>query len=229
MNKELCFDIENKKLYLEQVLVDYMDIPIFFLCSAENQYYIALCTDIDELNYVVTKLSLMDVYNLLHGKIPMRDVILKQNEYWDIVSDNEISSDIVTKKSINVLDSTLLPEENACFKILTKKMQQFVNIFDREFFDKKYFSQSDKKADLSELFGKIEVDVLIENMEQFVELVDCKVEKSVFSGLPSYGEKMESIKTAEAKFRNSERSKRNGIDDLFELTEQCVDNIAFAA
>lgn len=29
MNKELCFNIENLKLYLEQVLVDYMDIPIF--------------------------------------------------------------------------------------------------------------------------------------------------------------------------------------------------------
>ena len=33
MNKKLCFNIENQYLYLEQVLVDYMDIPIFFLCK----------------------------------------------------------------------------------------------------------------------------------------------------------------------------------------------------
>ena len=89
MNKELCFNIENENLYLEQILVDYMDIPIFFLCEGENQYYVALCTDIDELSYIVAKLSLLDVYNLLHGKIPMRDAILKQNEYWDIVSGDE--------------------------------------------------------------------------------------------------------------------------------------------
>lgn len=74
MNKKLCFNIENQYLYLEQILVDYMGIPIFFLCKDKKQYYIALCTNIDKLNYIVTKLSLSDVYNLLHGKIPMRDV-----------------------------------------------------------------------------------------------------------------------------------------------------------
>ena len=30
MSKELCFIIEEKELYMEQVLVDYMDVPIFF-------------------------------------------------------------------------------------------------------------------------------------------------------------------------------------------------------
>ena len=75
MDKELCFNIENINLYLEQTLVDYLDIPIFFLCRGEKQYYAALCTNIDELSYIVVKLSLMDVYNLLHGSIPMRDVI----------------------------------------------------------------------------------------------------------------------------------------------------------
>ena len=69
MSRELCFNIENQDLYLEQVLVDYMDIPIFFLCKNKKQYYIALCTDIDELRYIVTKLSLSEVYNLLHGKV----------------------------------------------------------------------------------------------------------------------------------------------------------------
>lgn len=31
MSKELCFCIDGSELYLEQVLVDYMDIPIFFI------------------------------------------------------------------------------------------------------------------------------------------------------------------------------------------------------
>ena len=36
MNKELCFIIENKKIYLEQILVDYMEIPLFFLMQRKR-------------------------------------------------------------------------------------------------------------------------------------------------------------------------------------------------
>lgn len=133
MNKKLCFNIENQYLYLEQVLVDYMGIPIFFLCKDKKQYYIALCTNIDKLSYIVTKLSLSDVYNLLHGKIPMRDVFLKQQEYWEIMSGNEIGMDMVTKKKIETLEQSLLPEPDACFKILTKQIKSFVQEVDDEY------------------------------------------------------------------------------------------------
>lgn len=120
MSKELCFNIENENLYLEQVLVDYMDIPIFFLCKGKKEYYIVLCTNIDEFSYVVTKISLLDTYNLLHGKILMRDVILKQKEYWEIISGEEIELDLVTKCAMCNLELSVLPEENAFFKVLTK-------------------------------------------------------------------------------------------------------------
>ena len=36
MDKELCFSIENTDLYLDQVLVDYMHVPMFFLCKGET-------------------------------------------------------------------------------------------------------------------------------------------------------------------------------------------------
>lgn len=134
MNKELCFNIENQYLYLEQVLVEYIGIPIFFLCKDKKQYYIALCTNIDKLSYIVTKLSLSDVYNLLHGKIPMRDVFLKQQEYWEIMSGSEAGMDMVTKKKIETLEQSLLPEPNACFKILTKQIELFVQEVDNEYF-----------------------------------------------------------------------------------------------
>ena len=70
MKKELCFVIDSVKVYLEQVLVDYIDVPIFFLCKGNEQYYLALCIDIDELEYIVVKPSLLEVYYLLHGKTP---------------------------------------------------------------------------------------------------------------------------------------------------------------
>lgn len=138
MNKKLCFNIENQYLYLEQVLVDYMGIPIFFLCKDKKQYYIALCTNIDKLSYIVTKLSLSDVYNLLHGKIPMRDVFLKQQEYWEIVSGDEVCMDMVTKKKIDALEQSLLPEADACFKILTKQIKLYVQEVDNEYLQQTY-------------------------------------------------------------------------------------------
>lgn len=229
MNNELCFNIENQKLYLEQVLVDYMDIPIFFLCKGENQYYIALCTDIDEFHYIVEKLSLLDVYNLLHGKVPMRDVILKQKEYWNVVSGNDISLDIVTKKKIDTLETSLLPEENACFKILTKQMQIYVQQFDCDFFATQYFSLCDKQVDLRESIASSSLDILLKNIDQYTRLLDCIVDTQKSFNVPSYDEKMISIKTTEVIFKNFEQSRQSEKEDLFKLDESFANNMVVAA
>lgn len=133
VNKELCFIIENVKLYLEQVLVDYDGFPVFFLCRGRNQYYAILNAEMSSLHYYIVKLSTSDVYSLLHGKIPIRNIILKQKTYWDVVSGDEIWQDIVTKKDIDSIDASLLPEENAYFRILTTQMQSFVQEFNNAF------------------------------------------------------------------------------------------------
>lgn len=229
MNKELCFNIENENLYLEQVLVDYMDIPIFFLCRGENQYYVALCTDINELSYIVVKLTLVDVYDLLYGKIPMRDIILKQSEYWDVVSGDEVCLDVVKKKNIAEVEKDLLPDENACFKILTKEMQLFVRKFECEFFSDKYFEESNREAEVCEILENGPKDILLENIIQYMGLIDFKMEKTVFSEVPLYDEKMKSIKIAEVTFSNTKQSKRTEIDHLFKLVGPIVNNRVVAA
>lgn len=134
MNSELCFRIENIELYLEQVLVDYMDIPIFFLCKGESNHYLVLCTDIDGLNYIIVKLSMNDVYELLHGKELMHNTILKQKEYWNVISGEEISLDKVEKLSIPELDVSLLPKEDVYFEIVSMKLENYVKKFDMEYF-----------------------------------------------------------------------------------------------
>ena len=134
MDSELCFRIEGIELYLEQVLVDYMDIPIFFLCKGESNRYLVLCTDIDELNYIIVKLSMNDVYELLHGGELIRNVILKQEEYWNVISGEEISLDKVGKLSISELDVSLLSKENTYFEIVSTKLENYVKKFDTEYF-----------------------------------------------------------------------------------------------
>lgn len=134
MNSNLCFRIEGIELYLEQVLVDYMDIPIFFLCKGEGNYYLVLCTDIDELNYIIVKLSMNDVYKLLHGEGSIRNIILKQDEYWNVISGEEISLDEIERLSISELDVGLLPKENVYFEIVSTKLENYVKKFDTEYF-----------------------------------------------------------------------------------------------
>ena len=210
MKKELCFVIDSVKVYLEQVLVDYIDVPIFFLCKGNEQYYLALCIDIDELEYIVVKPSLLEVYYLLHGKTPMRDVLLKQKEYWNIISGEEIVSDVVTRRSIDSLDIALLPEENACFQILTKQMREFVQKFDSD-----------------EILVGFSLENLIRNIDQFTELVDYKMQKTIQINLPSYDEKLNYIKEAER--MNSSQITKSEMADVFELSEQQVNDIATAA
>ena len=134
MDRELCFRIEGIELYLEQVLVDYMDIPIFFLCKGEGDYYLVLCTDIDELNYIIVKLSMNDVYELLHGGESIRNVILKQNEYWNVISGEEISLDEIERLNISELDVVLLPKEDVYFEIVSMKLENYVKKFDMQYF-----------------------------------------------------------------------------------------------
>ena len=134
MSQELCFHIENENIYLEQVLVEDRGIPIFFLCRGREQYCMALCTDMEEWKYIVVKVSLTDVYDLLHGKISMRDAILKQMDYWDIVSGEEISLDVVERKHMNTIRMEVLPEAEACFNIVTEQVKRFVQKFDKENF-----------------------------------------------------------------------------------------------
>lgn len=222
MNKELCFCIENKDIYLEQILVDYMNIPIFFLCSESQQYYVALCTDIDELNYIVVKLSLVDVYYLLHGIIPMRDVILKQKEYWDIVSGNEIASDLVVKKSIDEIELETLPEEAADFKILTEQMRLFVQKFDNEFLANQYFLESDKTAEMNGFSTNLPVDTILENINWVKELLVYEIQEPLPLKELSYDEEMKLIE-------KSEPLKRFEIGELFELVESNVNSMEVAA
>lgn len=134
MNSNLCFRIEGIELYLEQVLVDYMDIPIFFLCKGESNHYLVLCTDIDELNYIIVRLSMNDLYELLHGEGSIRDIVLKQNEYWNVISGEEIPLDKVEKLSISKLGSSLLPKENVYFEIVSTKLEDYVKKFDIQYF-----------------------------------------------------------------------------------------------
>ncbi len=103
-------------MYLEKILVDCEGIPIFFLCKSMEQYYVVLCTDIKVFRYIVVSALETDVYHLLQGELPMRDIFTKSSEYWEIVSSEEVTLDTVAKRMISELDYSVLPEKDAVFQ-----------------------------------------------------------------------------------------------------------------
>lgn len=128
MNKELCFIINKQELILEQILVDYNNVPVYFICKDnQNQYYVVLCTDIDNEKYIITKTDINKLIKLLKQKITMRDLILSEKEFWEVTAGESIEKDICKKKNISLIDLEDLPYENSYFKVVTTIHKKFLN------------------------------------------------------------------------------------------------------
>ena len=196
MKKELCFIFDDEKIYLEQSLVEYECIPIYFLCKSSSSYYIALCSDFDNFSYVVTKITMKEVYELLHGKISMRKIITDQKFYWDILSGESIEQDIVMLKEMNKLDETVLPIEGAVFEILSESIRKYVEKFDSEYFSGEFFEKIPAIDNSIYMAENLSLDDMMENVNIYIELSNCSLHidtKSIFNDV-SYNEQMDNTK-----------------------------------
>lgn len=224
MNKELCFCIEGSKLYLEQVLVDYNEIPIFFICKDDTSYYVVVCADVEELRYIVVKVSDVDLYSLLHGCISMREIFTLQESFWEIISGEEIETDIISYKAIEQIDSSVLPKQGAYFEILTDEIDLYVNKFDEEFLSNERFQTVQQKPnfnekDLNEFFG-YELKV-----KEFMELCDYEAMQieweSFHSKISVYRENMNNMSELSMTIPEKQKSK--------EWKADRIDNLPYAA
>ena len=181
MDKEKCFIIDEKILYLEKVLVDFENIPIFFLCKSYDDYYVVLCVDFDNYNFIIVEASLIDIYNLLHGNIPMRDVILKQDYYWKIISGEDLLSDTIERHPMKCIDTSLLPEENARFQVFDSETRKYISEFDKNLFNSKFFTETDKAfsdvSDNMEEYINVCEDIIFPQLEDSINKVTCSYEE----------------------------------------------------
>ena len=42
---ELCIIIEGRHLFMDQVLIDYNEDPVFYVCKDDENYYLNLSTE----------------------------------------------------------------------------------------------------------------------------------------------------------------------------------------
>ena len=70
MSDQLCFVIERNRLFMDKGLVYYNEAPIFFVClDSDGKYYLALCSDLDDLEYIVVEIVRKRFVKCLHRKL----------------------------------------------------------------------------------------------------------------------------------------------------------------
>lgn len=111
MEKVKCFEIEERELYLEQVLVE-LNFPILFVCKdKQNNYYMAMCTDAYKLTYLVQKCSSTDIAHMILGKTTMRKFWLEATKCWRISTGDEPEQDVVLPVTAEELEQSELPDD----------------------------------------------------------------------------------------------------------------------
>lgn len=191
MNKELCFIIDKRKLYLEKVLVEYNDIPIFYLCRSEEEYYLVLCSNIEEEKYIIVKPAKLEVLDMLNGELAMRDIILHQESFWEVSAGEDISQDRVEIKPIDQIEYEALPYENTFYEIPSPDMEEYVRQFENhlmmgnyeEIYEKQQEAQETVGYSIEELYDisfekslSLEIKDLIEVITSFKNLMRISVE-----------------------------------------------------
>ncbi len=118
--EQAFFIIDGRELFLDKVLVEFDETPVFFVCKNKSSYFIALNIDLNEERYILSRISLNGLSKMLHGKITMRELVLQSDKYWDIMAGEELDKDTVCEKSIEEIPLELLPYEGAYLKIVTR-------------------------------------------------------------------------------------------------------------
>ena len=122
---ELCFIIDDRYLYMDQVLIDYNDDPVFYVCKDTKNYYLVLCIDIEKMKYYISEVAVGTVSEMVNGEKPMRDAFLQGICYWVVMASDSPKNDTVSHVEIKDIDLNELPKENAKFNSYSPELQAY--------------------------------------------------------------------------------------------------------
>ena len=169
MEKELCFIIEGTELYLEQVLVDYNEIPVFYICCSDKGLYLVLCTDIDKQKFYVGKVNLLTISDLFEKDITMREAFLRGKSYWEVDAADQVDDDLVRSICKEQIWTEYLPKEGAFFNVFSEELKEY------------------KKNIQEKLFGGNDWKHVADNMTNIFEelLLTNEPLNGIYSNIPS--------------------------------------------
>lgn len=173
MDKEVCFFINGNTLFLDKVLVSFNDTPIFFVCcDSDKKYYIVLCTNMEDLEYIVVSCSPQLLYQMLSKKVEMRKPFISANNFWNIKAGETVENDEVQYLESDKLDLDDLPYPNAFYEARKKDDIEYVERIAASYFVEDNFCAMDEIADVDKKASTL-VGMSLEFVAQIEQYFDC--------------------------------------------------------
>lgn len=151
MDKQLCFILDKESIYLDKVLVSFNDIPILFVCcDISKNYYLVLCSDLEELEYIIVQQSVKNLWSMLTKNITMRTALLSCESFWFVKSGNTIEEDESVTLPKSKIDLEALPLENAMYETISEDDALYVDRITNEYLDNMTFDLSEEIKDITD-------------------------------------------------------------------------------
>ncbi len=128
---ELCFIVDHRELFLDQVLVDYNEDPVLFVCTDNERYYLVLCVDIENKKYYISQVALHTLVKMISGESPMRNAFLDGDGFWSVLATDSPEKDVVSaidKKEIGLGE---LPKSGAVFECYSPELKAYAMSLNR--------------------------------------------------------------------------------------------------
>ena len=130
MDKEICFRIDSKNLYIDEYLVE-LNLPIFFICKDDNNLkYAVMCINTKTLTYVLCRVTIQSILKMLKNNLSLYDFFISSDEKWYLTSGNTIEDDKCEK--FQKLPENLLPQKNTFLDLHNHKIQTYIERLQNE-------------------------------------------------------------------------------------------------
>ncbi len=153
MDKKICFILDQNKLYFDNGLIYFNDTPMLFVCKDEDGcFYLALCVDLENLEYLVVNISTITLWKMLTQRLTMREAMLDSDHFWSVVTGDVFSDDTIELHSIEDINYDFLPVEGAVFEAITDKNVDYIEKITSKYLNEIVFDYLGKTDDFSESF-----------------------------------------------------------------------------
>lgn len=120
------------QLNIEEILVTF-DIPLLFVCKDDHdERYLGLCIneEAEEESYLIGKISISSLINMLSNKITMYDIFLADGQKMIV----KMSNKQLTEQEIktNELSDDMLPDKGTYYEIWNSKIENYVQKLKKE-------------------------------------------------------------------------------------------------
>lgn len=182
MNNEVIFNIGDKKLYNEIILIN-VDIPLLFVCiDDEENRFLVLCSDEENGEYLISQLSDNVLLEMLNQEKSMRNTLLSGKKFYKVISEID-GADKVIEQTFDEFNKELYSDDG-CFLIdspeINKYKSKLKEIKDNyELNNQNYLYESNfskpplEKDNESLIIPKNILENLKENLNQPSQSKDC--------------------------------------------------------